>query len=70
MSFRAKLRGIRRLRAYLKAAIKHFSSLGPTLFRKPGRRFIVHPRSLGLPTELNYDNLEKLVESLESSAHR
>ena len=70
MSFRDKLRGLRRLRADLKAAIKHFSSLGPALFRKPGRRFIVHPRPLGLPTELNYDNLEELVESLESSVHK
>jgi hypothetical protein len=70
MSLRAKVCGIRRLRDYLKATIKHFPCLGLTLFREPGRKFMVHPRSLGLPTGLNYDNLEELVESLESSDHK
>jgi len=69
MRLRAKLRGIRRLGASFKAAIKQTSCLELSLFRKPERKFIVHSRSLGLPMGL-IDNLEELVQSLESSAHK
>jgi hypothetical protein len=67
MSLLNKLREIRRLGASSKAALSHFLRLGPMVFRKPGRRqFVVHPRSLGLPEGLSYDNVQELIKALES----
>lgn len=38
---------------------------------KPSRkRFVVHPRPLGLPAGLSYDNVEELLEALEGTAHK
>jgi hypothetical protein len=65
-----KLRESRRLSAILKAALSHFLRLRLIVFRKLGRReFVVHPRYLGLPKGLSYDNLEELINALESSGH-
>jgi hypothetical protein len=45
--------------------------LGLLIFRKPGQtRFVVHPRFLSLASELDYDNVEELIEALEGSAHK
>jgi len=30
----------------------------------------VHPRPLGLPSGLSYDNVEDLIEALEGATHR
>ena len=64
-------REIRRSGASLKAAVNHFLRLGLMVAGKPERKqFVVHPRSLGLPKGLSYDDVEELVEALEGSAHK
>ena len=34
------------------------------------KRFVVHPRPMGLPAGLSYDNVEDLIEALEGPAHK
>jgi hypothetical protein len=64
-------REIRRSGASLKAAVNHFLRLGLMAAGKPQRKpFVVHPRALGLPQDLSYDNVEELVEALEGPAHK
>ena len=54
-----------------KATVNHFLRLGlmASQKRKPGR-FVVHPRNLGLPAGMNYDNVEELLEKLEGDHHK
>jgi hypothetical protein len=55
----------------MKAAVNHFLRLGLMVAGKPERkRFVVHPRPLGLPQGLSYDDVEELVEALEGPAHK
>jgi hypothetical protein len=55
----------------LKAAVNHFLRLGLMLSGKQDRkRFVVHPRPMGLPAGLSYDNVEDLIEALEGPAHK
>ena len=66
------LRGeIRRSGASLKAAVNHFLRLGLMQSGKQQRkRFVVHPRSLGLPAGVSYDDVEELIEVLEGVGHK
>jgi hypothetical protein len=62
---------IRRSGASLKAAVNHFLRLGLMQSGKQQRkRFVVHPRPLGLPAGLSYDDVEELVEVLEGPTHK
>lgn len=62
---------MRRTGSSLKAAVNHFLRLGLMTSGKPSRkRFVVHPRPLGLPAGLSYDNVEELLEALEGTAHK
>lgn len=62
---------IRRSGTSFKAAVNHFLRLGLMRSGKQQRkRFVVHARPLGLPTGLNYDDVEELVEALEGAAHK
>lgn len=64
-------REVRRSGSSLKAAVNHFLRLGLMKSGKPRRkRFIVHPRPLGLPAGLSYDDVEELVETLEGATHK
>ena len=64
-------REIRRSGASLKAAVNHFLRLGLMVAGKPKRKqFVVHPRPLGLPKSMSYDNVEELLEALEGPAHK
>jgi len=64
-------REIRRSGASLKAVVNHFLRLGLMAAAKPApKRFVVHPRPLGLPPGLSYDDVEELVEALEGPAHK
>ena len=55
----------------LKAAVNHFLRLGLMLSGKQERKpFVVHPRSMGLPEGLSYDNVEELLEALDGTAHK
>jgi hypothetical protein len=64
-------REIRRSGASLKAAVNHFLRLGLMASGKQERKkFVVHPRPLGLPAGLNYDDVEELVEALEGATHK
>jgi hypothetical protein len=54
----------------LKQAVNRFLRLGLTASPTRGKSFTVHPRALGLPSGLSYDNVEELIESLEGSQHR
>lgn len=55
----------------LKAAVNHFLRLGLMLSGKQERKpFVVHPRPMGLPAGLNYDNVADLLEALEGPAHK
>jgi len=64
-------REIRRSGASLKAAVNHFLRLGLMAAGKRGQtKFIVHPRPLGLPQGLSYDDVEELIEGLEGPAHK
>ncbi|HEX2712839.1 MAG TPA: hypothetical protein VHM88_11525 [Candidatus Acidoferrales bacterium] len=66
------LRGeLRRSGTSLKAAVNHFLRLGLMLSGKRELKpFVVHPRALGLPPGLSYDNVEDLIEALEGTTHR
>ena len=62
---------MRRSGASLQAAVNHFLRLGLMQSGKQQRRrFVVHPRSLGLPPGLGYDDVEELVEAMEGAAHK
>jgi hypothetical protein len=64
-------REIRRSGASLKAAVNHFLRLGLMASGKPERKpFLVRPRPLGLPSGLSYDNVEDLIEAIESATHQ
>lgn len=64
-------REIRRSGASLKAAVNHFLRLGLMTSGKPDRKqFSVHPRALGLPPGLSYDNVEDLIEAIEGTTHK
>ena len=64
-------RELRRSGASLKAGVNHYLRLGLTASaRPPAKRFVVHPRPLGLPPGLSYDSVEDLLEALESPLHR
>ena len=64
-------REIRRSGASLKAAVNHFLRLGLMGSGKPDRKqFSVHPRELGLPPGLSYDNVEDLIEAIEGTTHK
>ena len=64
-------REIRRSGASLKAAVNHFLRLGLMVSGKLDRKqFSVHPRALGLPPGLSYDNVEDLIEAIEGTTHK
>jgi hypothetical protein len=64
-------RELRRSGTSLKAAVNHFLRLGLMASGKQERKpFVVHPRPLGLPAGLGYDNVEDLIEALEGPTHR
>jgi hypothetical protein len=64
-------REIRRSGSSLKVAVNHFLRLGLMVSGKPDRkRFLVHPRPLGLPPGLSYDNVEDLIEAIEGTTHK
>lgn len=57
--------------ASLKAGVNHFLRLGLMVSAKPpAKRFVVHPRTLGLPPGPSYDQVEDLIEAPESPLHR
>jgi hypothetical protein len=50
----------------LKAAVNHFLRLGLGISGAQSRkRFVVHPRPMGLPAGLSYDSVGKLLIALE-----
>jgi hypothetical protein len=64
-------RELRRSGTSLKATVNHFLRLGLMVSeRRQQKPFVVHPRALGLPAGLSYDNVEDLIEALEGTAHR
>jgi hypothetical protein len=65
-------REMRRSGTYsLKAAVNHFLRLGLMVSaKKVSKPFVVHPRSMGLPEGLSYDNVEELLEALDGTAHK
>ena len=64
-------REIRRSGASLKAAVNHFLRLGlMQTGRQQRKRFVVHPRPLGLPAGFSYDDVEGLIEGLEGATHK
>ena len=64
-------RELRRSGTSLKAAVNHFLRLGLMASgKREPKPFVVHPRPLGLPPGLSYDNVEELIEALEGPAHR
>lgn len=64
-------REIRRSGASFKAAVNHFLRLGLMASgKKERKRFVVHPRPLGLPSGLSCDNVGELIETLEGAAHK
>jgi hypothetical protein len=65
-------RELRRSGASLKSGVNHFLRLGLMASGKAPTKpkpFVVHPRPLGLPPSLSYDNVEDLLEALESPLH-
>jgi hypothetical protein len=51
--------------------VNHFLRLGLMVSGKPDRKqFLVHPRPLGLPPGLSYDNVEDLIEAIEGTTHK
>lgn len=62
---------IRRSGASFKEAVNHYLRLGLMASKDPQRKkFVVHPRPLGLPPGLSYDNVEELIGTLEGSTHK
>lgn len=61
----------RRSGASFKQIVNQFLRLGLIAAKQPARKpFIVTPRKLGLPSNLSYDNVEQLLETLEGPTHR
>jgi hypothetical protein len=64
-------REMRRSGASLKAVVNQFLRIGLTSSGKSARRrFVVHPRPMGLHPGLSYDNVEELLASLEGPSHK
>lgn len=64
-------RELQRSGASLKTTVNHFLRLGLVAGgERAAQRFVVHPRPLGLPPGPSYDNVEALIDSLESPLHR
>jgi hypothetical protein len=62
---------VRRSGISFKQAVNDFLRLGLMASRQHIRKsFVVTPRPLGLPPGLSYDNVEELLEALESGAHK
>jgi len=64
-------REMRRSGASLKTTVNY--SLRVALMpstRPPAKRFVVHPRPLGLPAGLSYDSVQNLLAALESPLDR
>ncbi|HSB18184.1 MAG TPA: hypothetical protein VLE22_27270 [Bryobacteraceae bacterium] len=62
---------IQRSGASFKKAVNHFLRLGLMAPKQQNRkRFVVTPRSLGLPPGMSYDNVEELIEAVEGAAHK
>ena len=62
---------IRRSGVSFKEAINHYLRLGLMASAQPQRKkFVVHPRPLGLPPGMSYDNVEELVAALEGTGHK
>jgi hypothetical protein len=62
---------IRRSGVSFKEAINRYLRLGLMAAQNPQpKEFVVHPRPLGLPAGLSYDNVEELVTTLEGSSHK
>jgi hypothetical protein len=57
--------------ASFKEVVNRLLRLGLMAATNPPRKpFVVAPRKLGLPPDLNYDNVAELLEELEGPAHR
>lgn len=55
----------------LKTAVNYFLRLGMQASKQtPRKPFTVHPRKLGLPAGLSYDNVEELIERIEGPSHK
>ncbi len=62
---------IRRSGAPFKQVVNHFLRLGlMAAKRAPGKPFVVHPRKLGLPHGVSYDNIAELLEEIEGPGQR
>jgi hypothetical protein len=62
---------IRRSGSSLKTVVNHFLRIGLSISGKPLRkRFVVQPRSLGLPAGASYDNVEELLAVIEGTTHK
>lgn len=55
-----------------KAAVNHFLRRGISQAgqQPPRKRYLVHPRPLGLPKGMSYDDVAQLLEDLEGPEHR
>lgn len=63
-------REVRRTGASFKETVNSLLRLGLATSRQPNRKaFVVHPRRLGLPAGLSYDNVAELLESMEGPTH-
>ena len=61
----------RRSGASFKQVVNHFLRLGLMAAKEPPKKpFVVKPINLGLPSGLNYDNVEQLLEFLEGPEYR
>lgn len=62
---------IRRSGSSLKKAVNHYLRQGLMAPKQQTRRrFVVTPRTMGLPPGLSYDNIGELIEHLEGPAHK
>ena len=62
---------VRRSGTSFKATVNHFLRLGLMASqRQKPKIFTVHPRALGLPAGLSYDNVEELLERFEGVQHK
>ena len=65
-------REVRKSGMSFKGAVNHFlrrgmAHSGQQLVQKP---FVVHPRPLGLPPGMSYDDVAQLLEDLEGPLHK
>lgn len=57
----------RRSGSSFKQVVNHFLRLGLMVGKRPpAKSFTVTPRRLGLPAGMSYDNVEQLLDALES----